>query len=253
MPLFLGSLCNTQSWGCINDLLFLIWHLCKQDFWTGMVASGLPSLFFLAWDLHPRSKPSNGCSRFMILDLLCLEWSSCPMNGGHMGERSCGPIVCCLVAKSCSTLCGPAGSSIRGISQARILERVAISFSRGIFPTHGSNLHLLHCRQILYCWATREGPLLAVSAWNKVSLMWSWEWRGGVNERCQWTAWNHSPRLGGSGRGSPIFLAASTCPAAITLSYWGSSWGDEVVVSGFKWEMRWGMRFKWDLNLDFLE
>ena len=68
-----------------------------------------------------------------------------------MGERSCGPIVCCLVAKSCSTLCGPAGSSIRGISQARILERVAISFSRGIFPTHGSNLHLLHCRQILYC------------------------------------------------------------------------------------------------------
>ena len=27
---------------------------------------------------------------------------------------------------------------------------------QGIFPTQGSNLHLLHCRHILYCWATRE-------------------------------------------------------------------------------------------------
>ena len=27
---------------------------------------------------------------------------------------------------------------------------------QGIFPTQGSNLHLLHCRWILYCWATAE-------------------------------------------------------------------------------------------------
>ena len=27
---------------------------------------------------------------------------------------------------------------------------------QGVFLTQGSNLHLLHCRQILYCWATRE-------------------------------------------------------------------------------------------------
>ena len=27
---------------------------------------------------------------------------------------------------------------------------------QGIFLTQGSNLHLLHCRQILYYWATRE-------------------------------------------------------------------------------------------------
>ena len=42
----------------------------------------------------------------------------------------------CLVAKSCPTLCYPVycsspGSSVHGISQARILEGVAISFSRG--------------------------------------------------------------------------------------------------------------------------
>ena len=29
-------------------------------------------------------------------------------------------------------------------------------FLQGIFLTQGSNPHLLHCRQILYCWATRE-------------------------------------------------------------------------------------------------
>ena len=41
---------------------------------------------------------------------------------------------CCLVSKSCQTLCGskdssPPGSSVRGISWARILEWVAILFS----------------------------------------------------------------------------------------------------------------------------
>ena len=41
-------------------------------------------------------------------------------------------------------------AAVHGILQARILEWVAISFSRGIFLTQGSNLGLLHCRQILY-------------------------------------------------------------------------------------------------------
>ena len=44
--------------------------------------------------------------------------------------------ICCLVAKSCLTFlwpmdCSLPGSSVHGISQARILEWVAISFSRG--------------------------------------------------------------------------------------------------------------------------
>ena len=46
--------------------------------------------------------------------------------------------------QSCLTLCNPMdcsppGSSVHGIFQARILEWVAVSFSRGIFPTQGSN------------------------------------------------------------------------------------------------------------------
>ena len=45
--------------------------------------------------------------------------------------------------------CSPPGSSIHGISQARILEWVAISFSGGSSqPRDGTRL--LYCRQILY-------------------------------------------------------------------------------------------------------
>ena len=40
--------------------------------------------------------------------------------------------------------CSPPGSSVHGISQARILDWVTISYSRGIFLTHGSNPRLLH-------------------------------------------------------------------------------------------------------------
>ena len=45
---------------------------------------------------------------------------------------------CCLVPQSCPTLCDTIdcsllGSSVRGIFQARILEWIAISFSRGCF------------------------------------------------------------------------------------------------------------------------
>ena len=53
-------------------------------------------------------------------------------------ERSLDPVcVCvCVHAQPCPTLCdpmdcSPPGSSIHGISQARILEWVAISYSRG--------------------------------------------------------------------------------------------------------------------------
>ena len=43
-----------------------------------------------------------------------------------------------------------------GFSQAKILEWVAIPFSRGVFLTQGSNQCLLLDRQILYHWVTWE-------------------------------------------------------------------------------------------------
>ena len=68
-------------------------------------------------------------------------------------------LLCDLVAKSCPTLCdpgdcSPAGSSLCGISQARMLEWVAISFSRGPSRSKRSNPYFLLGRQILYCCAT---------------------------------------------------------------------------------------------------
>ena len=61
----------------------------------------------------------------------------------------------CLFAQMYPTPCNPMNhsppcSSDHGILQARILEWVAIPFSRGIFPTQGLNQGLLHCRWILY-------------------------------------------------------------------------------------------------------
>ena len=55
----------------------------------------------------------------------------------------------CVRAQSCPTLCNPMacslpGSSVHGTSLARILDSVAFSYSRGIFPIQGLNLHLLH-------------------------------------------------------------------------------------------------------------
>ena len=59
------------------------------------------------------------------------------------------------ITQSCPTLCrhmdcSPSGSSVLGISQARMLEQISGSFSRGIVLTQGSNLRLLRCRRILY-------------------------------------------------------------------------------------------------------
>ena len=60
----------------------------------------------------------------------------------------------CLTLATLRTLWSPPGSSVYGILQARILEWVAISFSRGIFPTgikpaspalQADSLPLSHC------------------------------------------------------------------------------------------------------------
>ena len=72
----------------------------------------------------------------------------------------CESWTACMHAQSlrlCPTLCDPTDrsppdSSVHGILQERILKWVAISLSRGSSQPRG----LLHCRQILYHWATWE-------------------------------------------------------------------------------------------------
>ena len=68
-------------------------------------------------------------------------------------------------AQSCPTICdpmncGPPGSSLHGISQARILEWVTLPFSRGLLqPRDWTSVSWVSCngRQILYHWTTVSG------------------------------------------------------------------------------------------------
>ena len=79
-----------------------------------------------------------------------------------------------LFAKSCPTLVilrtvARQAPLSMGFFQARMLEWVAISFSRGIFPTQGLNLCLLHCKQILYRLSYQGGPkclIYTTSGWK---------------------------------------------------------------------------------------
>ena len=68
-----------------------------------------------------------------------------------------------VVAESCPALCDPMdhippGSSVYGILQVRILEWVAISFSRGSSRPRDRTHVFCIGRQIPYCWTTREAP-----------------------------------------------------------------------------------------------
>ena len=48
------------------------------------------------------------------------------------------------------------GSSVDRIFQVKNTQEGCHILLQGIFPTQGSNAYLLHCRQLLYHWATRE-------------------------------------------------------------------------------------------------
>ena len=64
-------------------------------------------------------------------------------------RKDCAVVLSCLShVRLCDPMdCSPPDSPVHGIFQARILEQVAISSSRGIFHV---NPCLLHCRWILY-------------------------------------------------------------------------------------------------------
>ena len=55
--------------------------------------------------------------------------------------------------------CSPPGSSVHGIHQARILEWVAMPYSRGSSPPRELNPGLSHCRQIVYHLSHQGSPV----------------------------------------------------------------------------------------------
>ena len=104
-----------------------IWHIIPQSHWND------PGISIFHWKFSEWIKPVSATVQ----------------------------ILCCLVTKSCLTLCysmdciSP-GSSVHEVSQAGILEWVALSFSRGFSWQRDQTCVSCFGRQILYHWATRE-------------------------------------------------------------------------------------------------
>ena len=118
------------------------WFVCREKD---------PSLWFSIWTPQIKS---------LVWEKVCKDNVDC--------------WCCCPATESCPTLCNPMdssppGSSLHGISQARIVEWIATSFPRGIFPDQGLNLCLLHWQMNALPhssgsmnWTTREAPMQTV-------------------------------------------------------------------------------------------
>ena len=85
----------------------------------------------------------------------------CGLAPGRWSDFGWDNSLCACMLQLCPTLCDSVdchlpGSYVHGILQARMLEWVAIPFSRVSFQPRTYLLQLLPCRKILYCWATGE-------------------------------------------------------------------------------------------------
>ena len=103
---------------------------------------------------------------FSLLKLVFtfIKFENCESISHSVVSDSLWPMICRLPC-----------SSVHGILQARILEWVAVPFSRGssflqgIFPTQGSSPGLPHCRRILYRLRHQGNPLRTMGIRNRHS------------------------------------------------------------------------------------
>ena len=118
------------------------------------LSSSLTGACWAIWNLRPQSMHLYGWRTQWC------TWAFRETVTSHLTHTNlfCATAVC---SKSCPIFCEPMDcslpvSSVHGIFQARILEWVSISFSRGsIFPTQGSNPPLL----VLLHWQADSLPL----------------------------------------------------------------------------------------------
>ena len=92
------------------------------------------------------------------------QWYWKALESHHLPFISC--VCICVVTQSCLTFCdpmdcSPPGSSVHGISQARILEWGCHFLLQGVFLTQGLNLGLLHHRQMLYPLSHQGSPFIS--------------------------------------------------------------------------------------------
>ena len=112
------------------------------------------------------------CLPSSLIKPLWLHWTTQILHNSLSISRALTPSAKSLfirhadarsITESCPTLCdtmdcSPPGSSVHGLSQARILEWVAISSSSGSFPPRVPTCVSYTDRQILHHWATWEAP-----------------------------------------------------------------------------------------------
>ena len=136
---------HTGETECIwkqENKLVLHWYLCKsgQPEWrTEVKGQSLYHVFWFSLDLKRCHAP-----------VLCNLFSSLYLT-------SLSQLVCVLSCSVESNSLQPHGLSVPGILQARILEWVAIPFSRW-FPNPEIEPGLLYCRRILYCLYHQGSP-----------------------------------------------------------------------------------------------
>ena len=83
------------------------------------------------------------------------------------------------------TVCNPPGSNVHGIFQARILEWVAIPFSRGSFQPRDQTI-ISFSRWVLYHWVIREALEYIVERLKTTTTKKKRCWNNGLgwNKRC---------------------------------------------------------------------
>ena len=111
-----------------------------------------------------QAPPTMGFSRQEYGSGVPLEMSAIK-GAGKCGFLFWVAVCACILSllQSCRTLCDPMdcnlpGSSVHGILQARILEWVAISFSRGSSQPRDRTCISCIAGRFFTIWATREAP-----------------------------------------------------------------------------------------------
>ena len=146
--------------------------------------------------------------------------------------------VWCLAAQSCPTLCdpmdcSPPGSSVHGDSPGKNTGVGCHSLLQEIFPTLGSNLGLLHCRQILFCLSHWEAQ-----DWTQMHVY--------LSCPCPW--FPTPPSSIAQGKGSPYYSKVPSCcqplprhqlSANVVSSrrFWGCGlWANELRLISLYWQ-----------------
>ena len=153
-------------WHCnqtVNQLLYLLeqnyptassWHCLQQRclWWKYQMCFPHPTAFFMSNTyLHADKRYkhlSSSCDR-LSSDQVQSSYHSTFKSWALVYPFNLNFYIACAYAQSCPTLCNtvdyrPPGSSVLGISQARITGVRCHFLLQGIFPAQGQNPRLLH-------------------------------------------------------------------------------------------------------------